>query len=126
MKLLLDTHVLVWTLLGHERLSATASAAIQDSANEVFVSVVSAWEVEIKAAKGKLSMLGPLGDALARQRFGSLPVTLRHVLAVESLPRHHRDPFDRMLIVQALLEGMTLVSSDRKMRDYPIALLPAS
>jgi PIN domain nuclease of toxin-antitoxin system len=107
-------------------LSPTAANAIQDGANEVFVSVVSVWETEIKRAKGKLPMPAPLQDALAEQRFKTLPVILRDVLAVESLPRRHRDPFDRMLIAQAQLEGMTLVTSDREVRHYPVATLPAS
>ena len=126
MKLLLDTHTLIWTLLDQSRFSPTAIAAIRDESNEVCVSVVSAWEIEIKRAKGKLPMPTPVGDALEAQRFATIPVTLDHVLAVESLPRHHRDPFDRMLIAQAQLEGMTFVTSDREIRHYPVAVLPAS
>jgi PIN domain nuclease of toxin-antitoxin system len=126
LRLLLDTHALLWALIAPGRLSPTAADAIQDGANEVFVSVVSAWEIEIKRAKGKLPMPVPLSDALAEQRFKTLPVTFRDVLAVESLPRRHRDPFDRMLIAQAQLEGMTLVTSDREVRHYPVATLPAS
>ena len=126
MKLLLDTHALLWALIAPRRLSPTAADAIEDGANEVFVSVVSAWEIEIKRAKGKLAVSVPLRDALAEQRFRTLPVTLPYALAVESLPRRHRDPFDRMLIAQARLEGMTLVTSDREVRHYPVATLPAS
>ena len=126
MKLLLDTHALLWALLAPGRLSSTAADAIEDGANEVFVSVVSAWEIEIKRAKGKLPAAVPLSEALSEQRFKTLPVTLPYVLAVESLPRRHRDPFDRMLIAQAQLEGMTLVTSDREVRHYPVATLPAS
>lgn len=126
MKLLLDTHVLIWTLLERPRLSAAAVDAIGDESNEVFVSVVSAWEIEIKQAKGKLRIPDELGAGLAAQGFQVLPVALRHVLAVESLPRHHRDPFDRMLISQAQLEGMTFVTSDSEIRHYPVAVLPAS
>lgn len=126
MKLLLDTHALLWALLAPGRLSPTAADAIEDRANEVFVSVVSAWEIEIKRAKGKLPVSVPMGDALAEQHFKTLPVTLPDVLAVESLPRRHRDPFDRMLIAQAQLEGMTLVTSDREVRHYPVATLSAS
>jgi PIN domain nuclease of toxin-antitoxin system len=126
MRLLLDTHALLWALLAPARLSPTAADAIEDGANEVFVSVVSAWEIEIKRAKGKLPIPVPLSDALAEQRFRTLPVILRYALAVESLPRRHRDPFDRMLIAQAHIEGMTLVTSDREVRHYPVATLPAS
>jgi len=126
LKLLLDTHALLWALLAPGRLSPTTADAIEDGANEVFVSVVSAWEIEIKRAKGKLPVAVPLSEALSEQRFRTLPVTLRDVLAVESLPRRHRDPFDRMLIAQAQLEGMTLVTSDREVRHYPVATLLAS
>jgi PIN domain nuclease of toxin-antitoxin system len=126
LKLLLDTHTLLWTLLAPRRLSPIAVDAIEDGSNEVFVSVVSAWEIEIKRAKGKLSVAIPLAEALSEQRFRTLPVALPYVLAVESLPKRHRDPFDRMLIAQAQLEGMTLVTSDREVRHYPVATLPAS
>jgi PIN domain nuclease of toxin-antitoxin system len=126
LKLLLDTHALLWTLLAPGRLSPMAADAIEDAANDVFVSVISAWEIEIKRAKGKLPLPRPLKDALAEQRFKTLPVTLREVLAVESLPRRHLDPFDRMLIAQARLGDMTLVTSDREVRHYPVATLPAS
>jgi PIN domain nuclease of toxin-antitoxin system len=124
-KLLIDTQVLIWTLLEQERLATTAAEAIADEANDVFVSVVSAWEIEIKIAKNKLHGPSDLGTALAEQRFKLMQVTLDHVLAVESLPRHHRDPFDRMLIAQAQLGGLTLLTSDREFRRYPIATLPA-
>ncbi len=125
MKLLLDTDVLVWTLLKQEKLSAAAAAAIEDEANEIFVSVVSAWEIEIKAAKNKLRAPSDLKTVLTEQRFKLVPVTLDHALAVESLPSHHKDPFDRMLIAQAQLGGLTLVTSDREFRRYPVATLPA-
>jgi PIN domain nuclease of toxin-antitoxin system len=126
LKLLLDTHVLLWALLKPALLSQAATEAIEDAANEVYVSVVSAWEIEIKSAKGKLSLPETLPEALDRLRYISLPVSLDQVLTVESLPRHHRDPFDRILIAQAQLEGMTLVTSDRHIRHYPVATLPAT
>lgn len=125
MKLLLDTNALLWSLLEKQRLSPSSVDAIGDEANDVFVSVVSVWEIEIKRAKGRLHVPLEIEPALTAQRFRSLPITLRHAQAVESLPRHHRDPFDRMLVVQAQLEEMTLVTSDRAMRRYPIATLPA-
>jgi PIN domain nuclease of toxin-antitoxin system len=124
-KLLIDTQVLIWTLLKQEKLATTAAEAIADEANDVFVSVVSAWEIEIKIAKKKLHGPSDLGTALAEQRFKLMQVTLDHVLAVESLPSHHRDPFDRMLIAQAQFGGLTLLTSDREFRRYPIATLPA-
>ena len=126
MKLLLDTNALLWTLVGRERISPFVIDAIEDEANDVFVSVVSAWEIEIKAAKGKLGAPSDLQSALSAQRFESLAVTMSHAYAVESLPRHHRDPFDRMIIAQAHLEGMTIVTSDRDIRRYPVAVLEAT
>jgi PIN domain nuclease of toxin-antitoxin system len=124
-KLLLDTHAFLWTALLAKRLSPVAVDAIEDSENEVFVSAASAWEIEIKRAKGKLQIPDKIEEALLELRFLALSVGLDHVLAVEGLPRHHRDPFDRILIAQAQLEGMTLVTSDRRIREYPVAVLPA-
>lgn len=125
MKLLLDTNSLIWLLTEPERLSATTLETIERTSNDVYVSVVSVWEIEIKAAKGRLRAPANLADALDQQMFKPLVVTMAHVLAVESLPRHHRDPFDRMLLAQAQLEELTIVSSDREMRRYPISVLPA-
>lgn len=123
-RLLLDTNVLIWTLARRERIPPAAIDAIEDKANDVYVSVVSAWEIEIKAAKGRLGAPPDLQDALALQGFEPLPVAMRHACAVESLPRLHRDPFDRMIIAQAHLERMTIVTSDTEIRDYPVAVLP--
>jgi PIN domain nuclease of toxin-antitoxin system len=125
-KLLLDTHAFLWTALLQKRLSPAAVNAIEDPENDVFVSVASVWEIEIKRAKGKLPVPDKIREALTELRFLDLPVTLDHVLKVETLPRHHRDPFDRILIAQAQLEGMTLVTSDREVRHYPVATLLAS
>lgn len=125
MKLLLDTNSLIWLLTEPERLSATTLETIERTSNDVYVSVVSVWEIEIKAAKGRLRAPADLAGALDQQMFKPLVVTMAHVLAVESLPRHHRDPFDRMLLAQAQLEELTIVTSDREMRRYPISVLPA-
>jgi PIN domain nuclease of toxin-antitoxin system len=124
-KLLLDTNALIWLLTEPERLSSRVLEKIESTTTDVQVSVVSAWEIEIKAAKGKLRTPPDLEAALARQRFQIRPVTMRDVVAVESLPRYHRDPFDRMIIAQAHLDGLTIVSSDSDMRHYPVAVLPA-
>lgn len=123
MRLLLDTNALIWTLVRRERIPPAAMDAIEDEANEVFVSVISAWEVEIKAAKGRLGTPADLGGALEAQGFEPLAVAMRHVHSVESLPRHHRDPFDRMIIAQAQLEGMTIVTSDNEIRRYPVSVM---
>lgn len=124
MKLLLDTNAVIWSMVRPERIPSIAIDAIEDKANDVFVSVVSAWEIEIKAAKGRLELPSPLKDALAAQSFEPLTVAMRHVHAVESLPRHHFDPFDRMIIAQAHLDGMTVITSDSEIRRYPVAVLP--
>lgn len=125
MRLLLDTNALFWSLLEPQRLASRAAAAIEDEANDVFVSVVSAWELGVKRAKGKLEMPNSLDEMLAQVNFEALPVTLQHALAVETLPPHHHDPFDRIIVAQAQLENLVLVSSDREMRHYAIAVLPA-
>lgn len=125
-RLLLDTNALIWTLVRRERISPIALDAIEDETNDVFVSVVSVWEIEIKSAKGKLDTPGDLQGALAVQGFKSLAVAMAHAYAVESLPHYHRDPFDRMIIAQAHLEGMTIVTSDRDIKHYPVAVLEAT
>ncbi len=125
MRLLLDTNALIWTFADPQRLSDYATEKIQDKANAVLVSVVSIWEIGVKRAKGKLDFPGDLGTMISEKEFEPLPLTLRNALAVEALPRQHHDPFDRMLIAQAQVEGLTLVTSDREMRHYPISVLPA-
>lgn len=126
MRLLLDTNALYWSLVEPTRLSAGAADALEDEANDVFVSVVSAWEIGVKRAKGKLEMPAALEPMLVEKRFETLTLTLAHALLIETLPPHHHDPFDRMLIAQAQAESLVLVTSDREMRRYPIAVLPAT
>jgi PIN domain nuclease of toxin-antitoxin system len=125
-RLLLDSDALIWTLSDPARLSAYAAEKIQDKSNDVRVSVVSVWEIGVKRAKGKLNMPGDLEAMLAEKEFDPLPLATSHALAVEALPHQHHDPFDRMLIAQAQVEGLTLVTSDREMRRYPISVLPAT
>jgi PIN domain nuclease of toxin-antitoxin system len=124
-RLLLDTNVLIWALAYPTRLSPQATGEIADRANEVLVSVVSVWEIGVKKAKGKLDFRGNLESMLAQKEFEALPLTLRHGLAIEALPHQHHDPFDRMLVAQAQVERLTLVTSDRMMRRYAIAVMPA-
>jgi PIN domain nuclease of toxin-antitoxin system len=126
MKLLLDTHVFIWWDSDPARLSAPALAALRDPANEVWLSVASVWEMAIKAQLGKLTLRLPLADIVRRQQGNGLqvlPVTLAHALAVEGLPALHKDPFDRMLIAQANVEGAELVSADQVVRQYPVRVL---
>lgn len=125
MKLLLDTNVLLWTLTSPDRLSAVAVETIEASENRVYVSVVSPWEISMKTSRGNLPVFDDLESQLAEMSFDLLPIGLRHTKAIESLPHHHGDPFDRMLIAQAQTEGLTLVTSDRAIRRYSVAVLPA-
>ncbi len=116
MRILLDTHTLLWWLAGDETLPATARAVIADPTNEVFVSAASAWEVATKHRIGKLPGAGPLavdfGREVEAQGFLALPITLGHGQDAGALTLDHRDPFDRMLIAQALAERMVLVSNE--------------
>ena len=126
MRLLLDTHTMIWVFSAPRLLSAQARDAISAEDNEVFVSVISPWEVAIKRSKRRLRAPDDLGDAVETHQFQLLPVMLRHTKAIDSLPNHHGDPFDRMLVAQAIIDGLTLVTSDRALRRYPVATLPAS
>jgi PIN domain nuclease of toxin-antitoxin system len=124
MKLLLDTHTLLWFLWADPRLSGLAHSLINDPANDVLVSVASCWEIAIKVGTGKLN-LGEssrtyLPRELNRNAFGLLPITLDHATAVEMLLPHHRDPFDRLLVAQALAEGIPLVSGDAALDAYGV------
>lgn len=123
MRLLLDTHVLIWVFSRDSQLSEAAAEAIRDGDNQVFVSAVTAWEISIKKALGKLLVPGNYQEGLRRYRFTSLSITTEHALAVEQLPPHHKDPFDRMLIAQAQIENLTLISHDPKMKAYGIPIL---
>lgn len=118
MKLLLDTHVFLWWRLDSPRLKGRLRQAILDPATEVYVSAAVAWEIVIKRALGRLVFEGGVGEAVIEEGFAPLPVTVAHVDEVASLPDHHRDPFDRLLIAQARREGLTLATHDRIMKRY--------
>jgi PIN domain nuclease of toxin-antitoxin system len=121
--LLLDTHALLWWLSNDPALPATARAAIARPGTLVFVSAASAWEMSIKSAQGKLTVPEDLEAQLSRHRFRPLPITVAHGLAAGDLPRHHGDPFDRMLIAQAQLEHLTIVTHDPKFPPYSVPIL---
>ena len=125
MRLLLDTNVVIWWLGESPRLGAAARAAIADPTAEVAVSAVSAAEIAIKTSLGKLRVPGDLPDRIAANAFVELPLTVRHALALQELPLVHRDPFDRMLIAQARVEGLTLVTADKVMSSYDVPLMAA-
>jgi len=120
MRLLLDTHAFIWWDNG--RLPGRITVQIQQ-ADEVYVSAVTAWEIAIKSALGKIVARGTVADALADYGFSPLPVTVEHADAVGLLPPHHRDPFDRLLAVQARIEELTLVTRDPAFRPYGVKLL---
>lgn len=130
MGLLLDTHVLLWWLIGSPRLGRGAREAIADPSNAVYVSAVCAWEVAIKRAQGKLpvppNVAAWLPAEMAANDFLTIPIAVDHAAAVEHLPLHHRDPFDRLLIAQAQTEHLTLVTSDAAISRYDVARLDAS
>ena len=127
MRLLLDTHVFIWWADQQEILSATALSALKDEGNELLLSVASVWEMQIKVQLGKLKLSMPLKELVATQvetnDIRILPVELAHVLALNALPFHHKDPFDRLLIAQSITEDVTLVSADPEFPAYPAKLL---
>ena len=127
MKLLLDTHTFLWLVEGSPLLSAAAQIALADSANDLFLSVASVWELAIKTGNKKLTLRDPLDVFVAKwtatYQLHLLPIQTPHVLAVVGLPDHHKDPFDRILIAQAVVEGMRLVSADSKLAPYGVPLV---
>ena len=125
MILSLDTHVLLWWLADDVTLSQTIRATISDGKNLVFVSAAAAWEMVIKSALGKLDIPSDLEAALTANRFQPLPITIPHALAVVDLPHHHNDPFDRLLIAQAKVEGLTLVTRDEQIKKYDVSIMEA-
>lgn len=124
MRLLLDTHVLVWYLIDPGRLSARLAETLVDPEHAVYVSAVSTWEAAIKGGLGRLSLpFERLEQIIADSGFAALSVTIAHSLEVRQLPPIHRDPFDRLLIAQARHERLTLVTVDRLIRRYPVDVL---
>ena len=124
MRLLIDTHVLLWWLAG-ESLSDECIEAIADPENDVVVSVVSAWELSVKAAKGRIEIAPGLWDAIAESSFDVLPIEWRHAQQLQLLPPLHADPFDRMLIAQSQAEGLVFVTRDRQIHQYDIVTMAA-
>ena len=125
MNLLLDTHALLWWLADDAGLSEEARASIGDPQHTVYVSAATAWEIAIKRALGKLDAPGDLGAAVSASGFQELPITITHALAAGQLPNNHSDPFDRMLVAQAMLEGLTLVTRDDRIASHQIRTIKA-
>ena len=127
MKLLLDTHAFIWWDSDPSKLSADALEALQDREGLVMLSVASVWEMQIKSQLGRLTLDLPLAEIVRTQQTANgiqiLPVELEHVLALDALPQHHRDPFDRILVAQATAEDAVLVSGDSKLSRYAVQLI---
>lgn len=127
MRLLLDTHTFIWLDNSPDQLSTEARKLLQDTNNDLLLSIVSVWEIQIKAQLGRLSLQGDLAKVIQEQQeingIELLPITLHHVLALSELPSHHGDPFDRLLISQSRIEDVTLVSRDRIFSSYPVDVL---
>ncbi|MGH7899430.1 MAG: type II toxin-antitoxin system VapC family toxin [Candidatus Binatia bacterium] len=127
MRLLLDTHAFLWIANGVPTVPPRVLAAYRDRSNEVLLSVVSAWEIQVKVQVGKLELDDPLADLIATERDRNalkiLPVELGHVFALGDLATHHRDPFDRLLVAQAIAENAKLVTADPELAKYPVEIL---
>jgi PIN domain nuclease of toxin-antitoxin system len=129
-RVLIDTHVWLWALAANQRLRRDARDLIQDPDNEVLFSVASAWEIGIKAAKDKLDLPAPaevfVPEAIATSPTNILEITLRHVLRSAALPPHDNDPFDRLLVAQAQIEQLPVLTADRSFDPYEINVIPAA
>ncbi|MCY3817933.1 MAG: type II toxin-antitoxin system VapC family toxin [Gammaproteobacteria bacterium] len=129
MKLLLDTHVWLWLQACPDRIEAWTLAQLEDVSNELLLSAASSWEIAIKYAIGRLPLPVPPNDyvesRMAQSGTSGLPVQHRHALQVATLPMHHRDPFDRLLVAQAQIEKTVLVTADRRMDPYDVERLSA-
>jgi PIN domain nuclease of toxin-antitoxin system len=123
MRILIDTHVFLWWDRQLRRLSRPLRAAIEDEANDVYLSAASVWEIAIKRTLGKLTFSRPIVDAASELGFDILPVTGMHAERAGGLPRHHDDPFDRLIVAQADLESMVLGTQDPMLRPYAVSIL---
>lgn len=127
MNVLLDTHAFLWWVVDEPQLSNTAKAIIADQSNAIYVSVISAWEIIIKERIGKLILPEPpetyIPSRLASNQFISLNVQIQHVLQIATLPDHHRDPFDRLLIAQSQVENIPLLTVDHQIRQYSVNVI---
>jgi PIN domain nuclease of toxin-antitoxin system len=127
MRLLLDTHALLWWLADDDQLGSQARELIEDPGNDVLVSVVSLWEIVVKVRVGKLEAdIGEVADTIPREGFALLDISMAHLLALARLPMHHRDPFDHLLMAQAIEEDATFISADRNASRYPVRLITCS
>ena len=127
MRVLLDTHTFLWWVEGSSRLSSRARELIRDSENEVYLSAVTAWEIAIKAKVSKLEAVADperyVPEQMALDNFLELPITVRHALHVYALPLYHRDPVDRLLVVQSQLEDLPIVTCDQRIARYDVEVI---
>jgi PIN domain nuclease of toxin-antitoxin system len=127
MRYLLDTHTFLWWNMDDTQLGSFAKELISDSSNEIFLSAASAWEIAIKAARGRLTLPEDptryISNRLSLHGFQALPVQIHHAAQVYKLPMHHSDPFDRLLIAQSQVESMPLISVDADMRKYEVKVV---
>ena len=127
MKLLLDTHVFIWWHSEREKLSFQALKHCQNPKFELFLSIASLWEIQIKQQLGKLELQYPLREMVEMQKQTNqlklLPIDFNHVLSLQTLPLHHKDPFDRLIIAQAFYENVTIISADQYFINYPIDII---
>jgi PIN domain nuclease of toxin-antitoxin system len=127
MNLLLDTHVFLWLNQQPEKLSTNVLELCEDNKNTLYLSHVSPWEIQIKSKLGKLNLQIPLQEMIATQQRDNdlklLPITLQHIYALADLENYHQDPFDRLLIAQAIVESMPLITVDSKIMHYPIVTI---
>ena len=126
MRLLVDTHILIWFLEGNNLLSGSRRQIIANSQNNVFVSIASLWKMAIKISVGKLTLAKPLADVIkqiAIEDFEILPILPEHALQVSTLPFHHRDPFDRIIVAQSQIENLTIITDDNDFKSYGVKVL---
>jgi PIN domain nuclease of toxin-antitoxin system len=127
MNVLLDTRAFLWWVDDNSKLSPRAREIISDAGNALFLSAASGWEIAIKARLGKLTLPDDLerfiADQLVTNAFSSLPIQLSHALHVYTLPAHHRDPFDRILVAQSQLEDMPILTADPQIAQYPVQVI---
>jgi PIN domain nuclease of toxin-antitoxin system len=127
MKVLVDTHTFIWALLHDHRLSARAKQVLRSDEHELVYSLVSLWEIAIKMKTGKLNTLGSsvtyVRDEMDNYSMQLLPIRYEHILALETLPAHHSDPFDRLLIAQAITESLPILTPDAVFAAYPVKVL---
>ncbi len=127
MQILLDTHIFLWFALNDKRLSKETMDRIRDFGNEIYLSIASLWEIAIKSGLGKLTLDAPFVDFVERNVMGEgimlLEVNVEHLAEVQKLPHHHRDPFDRLIIAQSIVEKLRVLTTDPQFKNYNIDLI---